>query len=353
VPAPYNGIRINRHQWTLEPVAGSTRGGIRAPGLVGCYLFNNGASHSTSATRLLNEAVDGEVGTILNTTAASWQKAAHGFALDFAPSGPVYVELGTPTTQKSIHKNYSILARLILDDDSADRVIYSQASGGAAHQNVKSLIVMTTTRKLRLYGSDSTGAEFFTESSALTVPLSTWTVVGAAMDKGGDNVTFYVDGSTETIATATTVSTTPDTTATIRIGYTARGLWSHWDGRIDWLLIWNTKIPLPILREVHKGGPWGLLRPHPRMQFPQDPIVAIIQSVDTWRYKPIIMWRPHVRPLPYMSWEGWPVPEAPISSEGVIAAVLDSNYGVAISEDAHTYDAVVVEGNYGAAIESR
>lgn len=345
MPAPYSSQRQNRHRWWLKPTLGApVFPTLLQNRLVGAYLFNDGAGQ-----RIHNAAEAHEYGTHTGATFGNFVPAPKmGSALSF---GSTYVELAPSARQRQIVKNFTIMARVYLTDLTAQRSIYSHASGVVSHKSVKSLITQTTNGLLRYYSSDNTGAESFIEST-LAVSANTWCDVAVTVNEAASSVMFVKDGVPNTVALSFTLTTTPDTTAETRIGYTNNGFFSHWAGQMEYVYVWDIALPLDEIRRIQQN-PQDVIRPHPRMQFPQDPIVAIIQSVDTWRYKPIIMWRPHVKPLPYTSWQGWPVPEAPISSEGISAAVLDAGYGVAVSEDAHTYDAVVVEGSYGTAIESR
>lgn len=349
MPAPYSSQRQNKHRWWLKPPSGaSVFPTLLQNRLVGAYLFNEGAG-----LRIHNAAELHEFGTITGVTAGPFVPSPKfGSAMDFVAASTTHVALGTPPRQKSVVKDFTIIARVYLRDLTAQRAIYSQATGVTANQSVKSLIVQTTNGRLRYYGSDNTGAESFIESSALTVSANTWCDVALVVNSAATNVMFVKDGVPENVALSFTLTTTPDSTANARIGYTANGFFSSWDGYMEYVYVWDIALPLEEIRRIQRD-PQNVIRPHPRIQFPRDPIVAIIQAVDTWRYKPLIMWREKVKPKPYTSWEGWPVPEAPLSGDGLDSIVIDGGYGAAVSADAYSYDATVVEGDYGAEIVSR
>lgn len=305
-----------------------------------------------SGSVMQNSAFVNEPMTLVNSTSTSWVLLPYtGRGIDFATSGPTYISIGTPVFQASLVKDLTIMARVYLRDSTQHRIIYAQNGGATTHQSVKSLTVKDSTGKLRFYTSDNTGAEQFVETSTLSLSTNTWYDVAVVIARDASKATFFVNGVSEDVTMSFTQTATPDSTVSCRIGSSVSGLFSTWDGYMEYCYVWSAALSHLQVREV-MAEPLNVIRPARRLQFPIDPLLSIVRSVDSWHFKPPILWRKKVKPKPYQLWGSFPVPEAPVFAENLECSVLDLNYGATVEADPYTYDTTVLDLGYGATVET-
>lgn len=165
-------------------------------------------------------------------TTATWAAGAHGYCLDFNPAGPDHVLIPAAHTQLNFTtEDFSIIARVRVDDLTANRTIFTRGQS-----NANGYILMLNAGagiEVRTY---QLAASQTSRSANGTVALATWYTVG--LSRTGASIRVYRNGIDITVVAGVHIDpvTCP---LQASIGYFwASGMWAF-DGRIEFLRIFR------------------------------------------------------------------------------------------------------------------
>lgn len=337
-------MRISRWAYQSDPTPGQ-RLWMAHPlcrNLVAAYFFND-------FTTFLNYATGETCSMNGGFSLANRITSDTGYAYDFQSGSTNYLAQGAPYHQKSLVKDYTILVRARLDNDSVDRALYSQASATTTHRSVKSLIVRATTRRLSYLTSNAYGDEIAFDFTTTTVPLNTWftVILNVISDNAGTQVIVWTDSASESGST-TSLTSTPDTTVECRIGASQRAGLSPWDGPMDHLFLWNETLVQNDLRDL-RALPF-LIGPPTMRPIMYDYFQSVRNSVQEWqRSLP-----PRFRPAFHAGISQ--VPDARFYDrelfigEGRFSASAENlNYNVSVTDEG-AYEGALEDLNYSAEV---
>ena len=188
-------------------------------GLVGCWLFNEGAGGLVQ-----DLSPNRNHGLLTNMAPASdWVVGPRGPALDFDGSND-YVSI--PNRLDIPALPFSIYARIKRVSTSGYRAIVSKADSWATNDMRFELYLDTSTQTIN-FGDAAGGVEF-----SYSPPLNTWVDIAIVAKTGGTSL--YVNGTLNESLGGFSLGT--DTTAGVYIG-SFNGNQEYWQGQIDFIAI--------------------------------------------------------------------------------------------------------------------
>jgi len=233
----------------MKPIRGEqlTKEHPLTRGLVGCWLFNEGAGN-----KVFDLSGNGNTGTLEAGT--NWIVGESGYALNFVGgNNSDYVSTNSGAAAGDVldqTSNFTILAKFRAVDVSVnyDAIVGKRAEGAdyqyELRQNASKLNVLTTGGSV---------------SADTTLVNNTWYTGGFTHD--GANVRLYLNGLLDSTPSAKTIT---HKNVDVSIGMAGETYDLHyWDGDIEWVMIYNRAL---------SASEIALLYREPFCMFERDPI---------------------------------------------------------------------------------
>lgn len=315
-------MKLYRWGYQSEPVPGQPlwRAHPICQGLVAAYYFNG------LSPTLINYATD-ETAPLNQWTFSDRIPSQFGYAYNFRPTSNNWVNQGTPLLQKSLTRNFTIQARVYLEDDTIIRSIYSQELGTTGSETVKSFVVNATDRRLRYYTSNDAFNRTFVEST-LALSLNTWHTVAITVNKEATSATFYLDGQSQVVNFGFVVSNLPVTTVDCILFDTSGAFYASWDGPVDHLWMWDRALSREELRDL-RDLPFLLSAPHAIANLPDVGAVPR-ETVGVWSPPATTRWKARGPAPAFTFWDVQPVNPGVLSD--YVSDVANDNYGAEVTE---------------------
>lgn len=165
-------------------------------------------------------------------TGAQWATGLHGYALDFIPATPSYVEIPATETQLDFTSQaFSIVARIRIDDLTAHRIVFCRG----LYQVDGWYLYVWSNGALALYTNQSTKSQQ-TTSAAGAITTATWYTIGAS--RSGASAQVFRNGVDITSGAGAHID--PATSArSAKIGICDDKATSPFDGKIEFLRIFG------------------------------------------------------------------------------------------------------------------
>jgi len=216
-------------------------------GLVGCWLFNEGAG-----MKLFDISGYNNTGTLTNMEAADWVQGKRGKALSFDGSDE-YVDLGTSAGNFNNTDSFSVSAWINANTlNSTNRCIVNRVTGSQANGWEMRI---TTANKVRFILA-STDANYNGQDTTVLSTNTWYHVVGTW---NGSDAKIFLNGveDTSTPITQNSVGTITGT-RTLAVGANAITSSSYFPGSIDDVRIYNRALTAQEVKELYVNPNAGL-----------------------------------------------------------------------------------------------